>query len=266
MAVIRVNKTADYTVMSNSHFKERGMTLKAKGLLSLMLSLPDSWDYSIAGLCAICVEKESAVKSTLDELRKFGYLRITKKYPNETDSGRIEYIYDIFETPQNQVVEEQEEEKQGIENQGVVCQGVENQGQLNTKQSNTKRSKTNELNTNDISAEFEILWKLYPRKLGKPKALKAYEKARKNGVTFERVKQGIENYRAYIEQEIKQKANKLKISVKKAREEVILYVKHGSTWFNGECWNDEYEIGVADNGDNGNSAKAEQSYRGGTWL
>ena len=54
MSVIRVEKTKNYTVMSNYHFKEKNMSLKAKGLLSLMLSLPDNWDYSIAGLVAIC--------------------------------------------------------------------------------------------------------------------------------------------------------------------------------------------------------------------
>ena len=80
----------------------------------------------------------------------------------------------------------------------------------------------------DILDEFEILWKLYPRKIGKPKALKAYEKARKNGTTFEQVKQGIEMYLVNIKQ------------TKTATE----YIKHGSTWFNGECWNDEYSSGV----------------------
>ena len=82
MAVIRINKDHNYTVMSNYHFKEKEMSLKAKGLLSLMLSLPNTWDYSIAGLVAICKENESAVKSTLNELKKFGYLVMTKKMPN----------------------------------------------------------------------------------------------------------------------------------------------------------------------------------------
>ena len=76
MSVIKVNKTKDYTIMSNYHFKERNMSLKAKGLLSLMLSLPADWDYSIAGLVAICKENETAIKSTLDELKQFGYLEV----------------------------------------------------------------------------------------------------------------------------------------------------------------------------------------------
>ena len=144
MAVIRVNKTVDYTVMSNAHFKEKDMSLKAKGLLSLMLSLPDDWDYSINGLCAICKENQSAIKSTLSELKQFGYLVVTKKMPNETESGRIEYTYNIFEKPQKQEKAKQAEEKQEVENLPVENQSVENPIQLNTKESNTKKVNTKE--------------------------------------------------------------------------------------------------------------------------
>ena len=138
MAVFRINKTSNYTVMSNYHLKDRGLSLKAKGLLSLMLSLPDDWDYSVSGLCAICVESESAVNSALKELKKRGYLRIDKIMPDKTSTGRIEYEYNIFEQP----YEKQAVEKQGLENQPLEIQGLENQGQLNTNESNTKQSKT----------------------------------------------------------------------------------------------------------------------------
>ncbi len=97
------------------------------------------------------------------------------------------------------------------------------------KESNTNNNTSNNTESiNNISTEFETLWKLYPRKLGKPKALKAYEKARKKGTTFEKVEQGL---KAYCKQ----------IEVQKTATE---YIKHGSTWFNGECWNDEYETSV----------------------
>lgn len=133
MAVFRVKKTSDYTVMSNIHLKEKEMSLKAKGLMSVILSLPENWDYSVSGLVAICKEEESAINSTLKELKEFGYLRVDKLLPNETKSGRIEYIYNIFETPQKQ-----EPKKQGVENQGVEFQGVENQVQYNTNKLSTK--------------------------------------------------------------------------------------------------------------------------------
>lgn len=81
--------------------------------------------------------------------------------------------------------------------------------------------------------EFEILWKMYPRKIGKDKALSYYIKARKNKkcpTTFEQVEQGIKNYCAEI------KAKKIETQ----------YIKHGSTWFNNKCWNDEYETSEAE--------------------
>ena len=155
MSVIRVNKTKNYTVMSNEHLKDKRLSLKAKGLLSVMLSLPDTWDYSISGLVTICKESETAVKSTLNELKSCGYLVVTKKMPNETESGRIEYVYDIFEKAQTekQCVEKQGVENLGVENLGVENLGVENLGvenvrQLNTKESNTDKSNTDESSTN----------------------------------------------------------------------------------------------------------------------
>lgn len=139
MAVVRINKTQNYTVMSNYHFKEKDMSLKAKGLLSLMLSLPDDWDYSISGLVAICKENETAVKSTLKELQTFGYLKISKLMPDkDKHRSRIEYIYDIFEQPQ-------EVKKQEVENLPLETQPLENPIQLSTKELNTKESNTNNI-------------------------------------------------------------------------------------------------------------------------
>ena len=138
MPVIRVNHTDNYTVMSNYHLRDKKLSLKAKGLLSQMLSLPPNWDYTVAGLVAINAEKNSAITTALKELRDFGYLVITKRFPNETETGRIEYIYDIYEQPQ----EKQAIEKQDLEFLGVEFQGLENQTQLNTKQLNTDKLNT----------------------------------------------------------------------------------------------------------------------------
>ena len=139
MATYRVHKTSNYTVMSNTHLQDNSLSLKGKGLLSVMLSLPDSWEYTIAGLVAISKENETAVKSTLDELKKCGYLVVTKLTPAQTESGRFEYLYDIYEQPQ----QTEPAENQAVEKQGVEILGVENQGQLNTNSSNTKKSNTN---------------------------------------------------------------------------------------------------------------------------
>lgn len=86
-----------------------------------------------------------------------------------------------------------------------------------------------EKDINNISVEFEELWKMYPRKVGKEAALKAYKKARsdkKDPTTFEQVKQGIENYIKQIE----------------AKQTDVQYIKHGSSWFNSRAWNDDYDF------------------------
>lgn len=132
--------------MSNTHFRERYMSLKAKGLLSLMLSLPSDWDYSVEGLVAICKENETAITSTLKELKMFGYLSVTKVMPNETQSGRIEYVYEIFETPQRDNI-------QGIENQGVEKQGIENLPLVLQKEKSTKKEKDTYIYSNIIEEE-----------------------------------------------------------------------------------------------------------------
>jgi hypothetical protein len=137
---------------------DRNLSLKAKGLLSVVLSLPDDWEYSVAGLASMSKEKESAITSALKELKEEGYLVVTKKMPNVTKSGRIEYEWDFFEEPHIHrreplpIYDEQETKKQGIENQGLEnltleVQGLENQAQLNTNISITKEENTKELST-----------------------------------------------------------------------------------------------------------------------
>lgn len=74
MAVFRVQRTRDYTVMSNYHLRDQNLTLKAKGLLSMMLSLPDEWNYTTRGLAAICKEGVDAIGSALKELENNGYI------------------------------------------------------------------------------------------------------------------------------------------------------------------------------------------------
>ena len=97
MAIFRVERTRDYTVMSNHHLKDTGLSLKSKGLLSMMLSLPESWNYTTRGLAAICKEGVDAIGSAIRELEQTGYIvrRLLRG-----DDGRItdtEYV--IYERP-----------------------------------------------------------------------------------------------------------------------------------------------------------------------
>lgn len=147
MSVIRVHKNKNFTIMSNIHLRDKNLSLKAKGLLSVMLSLPDDWNYSIAGLCAICKENETAVKSALNELKLNRYVIVSKKLPNETDNGRLKYEYEVYEEPQLEIkqgiekrqAQKQKIQKQDVENLMVEFQDAEKQGQLNINISTTEK-------------------------------------------------------------------------------------------------------------------------------
>lgn len=97
MAVIRISKTKGFTVMSNYHLRDQNLSLKAKGLLSMMLSLPDEWHYSIRGLTAICKEGVSSISATIRELEDCGYVR---RHQPIVDGKFQEIEYIIYENPQ----------------------------------------------------------------------------------------------------------------------------------------------------------------------
>ena len=133
MAVFRINKSKDFVTMSKYHFKEKGMSLKAKGLLSEMLSLPEEWDYSVTGLTQINLESRNCINSILNELEEFGYLKRTRNYVN----GRIDsWTYDIYERPLHL-------QNEDIENVDIEILDIENDTQLNNKELNNKQYKEN---------------------------------------------------------------------------------------------------------------------------
>lgn len=97
MAVFRLERTRDYTVMSNHHLRDKRLSLKAKGLLSQMLSLPDDWDYTLSGLAYINRESKDAIRSAVNELERAGYVQ---RHQTTNASGKFsvnEYI--IYERP-----------------------------------------------------------------------------------------------------------------------------------------------------------------------
>ena len=166
MSVIRVQKNKNFTVMSNTHLFDKNLSLKAAGLLSKILALPDNWNYSIKGLCAICKESETAVKSALNELRDNRYVIVERIDPSSETGGRIQYEYFVYEQPQGeenkkidvkeayrakQGAEKQSTEKQGVENLGVECLPIENLGDI----LNTNISNTNKLNTKGLNTDKE---------------------------------------------------------------------------------------------------------------
>lgn len=158
MAVYRVERTRDYTVMCNYHLKDKALSLKAKGLLSMMLSMPEEWNYSTRGLAAICKEGVEAVGSALKELEKAGYM-VRRQLRGE--NGRItdtEYI--IYEKPQEQDTVSQDAASPDTatpdtayphtENPDMAEPDAENRPELNIKKSRIKKSSTFGSNTHSI--------------------------------------------------------------------------------------------------------------------
>ena len=144
MAVFRVEKTKDFTVMCNHHLRNVKLSLKAKGLLSLMLSLPEDWDYTTKGLACICRDGVDSIGSTLKELEQHGYLTRKRIRFENGRLGDIEYT--IHEKPARQETGEdppkRENPEQAKPKQGELGQGKP--AQLNTDPLNTDRLNTHQ--------------------------------------------------------------------------------------------------------------------------
>ena len=150
MAVFRVERTQGYTVMSNYHLRDKSLNLKAKGLLSQMLSLPEDWDYTLSGLAVINRESKDAIRSAVNELEKAGYI----KRRQTTDAGgkfsANEYV--IYERP---VTEEPLLEKPlsgfpTTDNPSTGKPSTENPTQIIKEKSNTQKSITDRSITDSI--------------------------------------------------------------------------------------------------------------------
>lgn len=132
--------------MSNTHLKDKRLSLKAIGLLSVVLSLPDDWHYTVNGLVGIVKDGERAVNGALSELKENGYLKIEKLYPNKDGRSKIEYQYIFSETPQDlqNVPLEQDIQNVGLHNVGLQDVGLQNVGTYKyTNKPNTDNKNTN---------------------------------------------------------------------------------------------------------------------------
>ena len=145
MAVFRIERTRDYTVMSNHHLRNANLSLKAKGLLSMMLSLPEDWNYTTRGLAKICKEGVDAIGAALRELEAAGYI-VRHKLRNR--QGRIsdtEYV--IYEQPQ---LRKPDTDSPDTENPYMDKPDTEKPAELNIEKSNTEKSITYGSSTDSI--------------------------------------------------------------------------------------------------------------------
>ena len=139
MAVYRVQRTRDYTVMSNYHLKDKGLTLKSKGLLSMILSLPEEWNYTTRGLASICKEGVDAIGSALKELETAGY--IVRRQLRGTNGRITDTEYIIYEQPQPKKpdLSQPDTASPDTENPDMVKPDTEKPAELNIEKSNTQK-------------------------------------------------------------------------------------------------------------------------------
>lgn len=159
MPIIRVNKTKDYTVMANYHFRDKNLSLKAKGLLSMMLSLPNGWGYSVEGLAKLSSDGRASVMAALKELEKFHYLKRSQARDN---SGKLgEAIYDIFEQPWSEkpTTVKPTTEKPTAENRTLLNTNKLNTNKLNTKVLNTNNKKVSKAQSKPVENFDSIIQK-----------------------------------------------------------------------------------------------------------
>ena len=154
MSVFRVEKNKGYTVMSNHHLRNHALSLKAKGLLSQMLSLPDDWDYTLQGLAQINKESIDAIREAVRELERAGYIERSRE---RDERGCLRgTVYTIYEQPHAEPTpEEPAQEKPALDNPTLEkpmldFPTLENPMQLNTKGKNKEKRNTDQSITDSI--------------------------------------------------------------------------------------------------------------------
>ncbi len=151
MAVFRVERTRDYTIMCNHHLKDTGLSLKSKGLLTIMLSLPETWNYTTRGLAAICKEGVDAISSAIRELEQAGY--VVRRQLRDSKGRITDTEYVIYErpvepdtpspAPEGPDMPSPCPENPYVAGPDAAAPGAEKPAQLNINQVSTNPSKTN---------------------------------------------------------------------------------------------------------------------------
>lgn len=215
MAVMRVEKNRNFTTMGNYHLRDASLSLKAIGLLSKILSLPEEWDYTVAGLAAICKEGKDTIRSALKELEAAGYIERRQTHAEDGSFSSNEYI--VHEEPIT------DPPLSGFPS--TVKPSTAKPSTANPTESNKDILNTDLINP-PIAPQggeddgFELFWKAYPKKVGKQAARKA----------FHRVKAPVES----LLQAISEQKRSDQWSRDGGR-----YIPNPATWLNQGRWEDE---------------------------
>lgn len=212
MKIVRVEKNKFYTTISNYHLEDRNLSLKAMGLMTFILHLPEDWDMSISGLDSVLKDGETSIASALKELIEHGYL---VRYRERDEQGKLsknEYV--VFETPQLALP--------NLENPRQ-----DNQGQINTninKILNKKKTKENKKII--IKENFEKFWNTYPKKKDKSKAEKWFEKNKPSDELMKTILESLEKFK----------------KTEDWKKDNGKYIPYPTTWLNGHRWEDEISV------------------------
>lgn len=209
-----------FTTVDNTVLNDTKLSWKAKGLFVYLWSQADEWEFYETEVVKHSADGIASLKAGLKELETTGYLKRKRKRNEKGHFKENEWL--LSEQPI-------------LENRMLDNPIYENQTLINTNSNNTNLNKDNRstdksvdrVSEKQLKEDFEKLWKLYPRKEGKKKAFEAYKRAIKKDTTNKDIQTGIISYLKHIN----------------AQGVAKQYIKQGSTWFNGECWNDEYIVG-----------------------
>ncbi len=223
----RAPHRSGFTIITNEAIQDISISLKAKGLLHYILSLPEDWNISINGLSVCLKESETAIRSAIKELEAAGYLYRTQIPPSKSATHRIEYSYEVFEHPLH--TENLHAEDQDAGDQHTEELQADNPTQISNKDKGitTKALLTkNKEHTvpESFKQEFETLWERYPKKRGRDIAYKSFIKARTDGTSFEEIEQGLTLY----------------IQQPECQGSEDRYIKEGGRWFAEHRWKDDY--------------------------
>jgi len=213
MPVYRIKKTKDYTIIANYHLKEKEMSLKAKGLLTLFLSLPNDWDFSSNGITVIVKESRNTVNEIMRELETFKYL---KRTAIRNEKGTItDWQYDIYENPYTNY--------QDMEKQDIEKQDIDNCIQLNTNKLNTNKLNTKLISNKEIYKEkmFEEFYNTYPKKRNKSKTEEWFTKKKPSEELFKKIMLSLEQHK----------------KTKQWKDEQ--FIPYPTTWLNQKRWEDD---------------------------
>ena len=173
MKVVKIEKKNNYIVVPNSILRDKRISIKARGLLIIILSLPPKWKLTVSGLVTVTGAGETAVRAGLRELEKYGYVQCTRARDSKGRIGCMDYI--IREVPlneENPKVENPKVEKPELEDLGVVSTDI-----VSTDIVSTDIVSTNIVSTNDMdslqSRYFKVFWNTYPKHI-KIKETKEY--------------------------------------------------------------------------------------------